>query len=326
MATQCHVCGMRLSGQNDIGGATVFDCPRCGRWQTLPVRSGQPTTIQMELGDWDASSIRRRSNASSILRRQQRSDGGWVGLPLEELKNWPLDIEIPTPSAQADALVLFLGDRQLSHAIPVSVASPELAACIGAAIARDGQEHGLNWLLRQPDVKAFYESKAGSDGLLHLLLTMHGWARYEQLKHQRVESRLAFMAMQFGDPMLNSVVDACFRPAAQQAGFELKTLTDGQPAGCIDDQLRVSLRRSRFVIADLTHNNRGAYWEAGFAEGLGRPVIYSCRREEWANQQTHFDTNYLVTIIWDEAELADAAMRLKATIRATLPSEARMDD
>jgi nucleoside 2-deoxyribosyltransferase len=45
----------------------------------------------------------------------------------------------------------------------------------------------------------------------------------------------------------------------------------------IDDQMRVALRTSRFVVADLTRGNRGAYWEAGFAEGLGRPVIYTCR-------------------------------------------------
>ena len=40
--------------------------------------------------------------------------------------------------------------------------------------------------------------------------------------------------------------------------------------------MRVQIRASRFVICDLTHGNRGAYWEAGFAEGIGRPVIFVC--------------------------------------------------
>jgi hypothetical protein len=78
------------------------------------------------------------------------------------------------------------------------------------------------------------------------------------------------MAMQFGDAEFNRVVNDCFKPAVKAAGFELRLLTDGQPAGLIDDQLRVALRTARFVIADLTHANNGAYWEAGFAEGLGR--------------------------------------------------------
>jgi nucleoside 2-deoxyribosyltransferase len=134
------------------------------------------------------------------------------------------------------------------------------------------------------------------------------------------------MAMQFGDAEFNRVVNDCFKPAVKAAGFELRLLTDGQPAGLIDDQLRVALRTARFVIADLTHGNKGAYWEAGFAEGLGRPVIYTCRKQEWDANKSHFDTSHLNTIIWDPENLRDAGTRLTATIRATLPAEAKMTD
>lgn len=78
---------------------------------------------------------------------------------------------------------------------------------------------------------------------------MAGWERYEAIKHAQITSHTAFMAMKFGDEELNSVVDACFKPAVARSGFELKLLTDSQPAGLIDDQLRVALRTSRFVIA-----------------------------------------------------------------------------
>jgi hypothetical protein len=157
---------------------------------------------------------------------------------------------------------------------------------------------------------------------------MSGWERYGSLKRAKIESRTAFMAMQFGDAELDGVVNGCFRPAVRRAGFELRVLTDGQPAGSIADQLRVALRSSRFVIADLTHGNPGAYWEAGFAEGLGRPVIYSCKKAVWddPNTKPHFDTNHLVTIIWDPGKLKDAEDRLTATIRATLPDEAKLAD
>jgi nucleoside 2-deoxyribosyltransferase len=94
----------------------------------------------------------------------------------------------------------------------------------------------------------------------------------------------------------------------------------------IDDQLRVALRTSRFVVADLTHGNNGAYWEAGFAEGLGRPVIYTCRKSEWKKKASHFDTNHLVTVIWDPTDLKKAEDQLSATIRATLPQEAKLSD
>jgi hypothetical protein len=145
---------------------------------------------------------------------------------------------------------------------------------------------------------------------------MAGWTRYEAIKHAQIESRTAFMAMQFGDEELNLAVGNAFKPAVNRAGFELRLLSDGQPAGLIDDQLRVALQTSRFVIADLTHANNGAYWEAGFAECLGCPVIYTCRQKEWdelderGRRKVRFDTNHLVTIIWDPENLADATTSL----------------
>ena len=53
----------------------------------------------------------------------------------------------------------------------------------------------------------------------------------------------------------------------------------------------------------------GAYWEAGFGEGLGLPVIYTCEISKWAESKTHFDTNHLVTIIWDPGDLQKAQIR-----------------
>ena len=43
-------------------------------------------------------------------------------------------------------------------------------------------------------------------------------------------------------------------------------------------------------------------------------------------QKTHFDTNHHLTVLWDEADLSKAGEQLKATIRATLPHLAKMND
>jgi hypothetical protein len=180
---------------------------------------------------------------------------------------------------------------------------------------------GIFILSDPPEVTELLQQKTSTD----FQLTMAGWQRCDQLRRAEVESRRGFMAMKFDDEM-HYVVQICFKPAVAKTGYELRLLTEHQPAGLIDDQLRVAIRTSRFVIADLTHANNGAYWEAGFAEGLGRPVIYTCRREEWEERKTHFDTNHLHTIIWDRSNLDDAAMRMTATIRATLPAEATMTD
>ena len=164
--------------------------------------------------------------------------------------------------------------------------------------------------------------------LIELGLTIEGWDRYDALKHRDTRSNLAFMAMPFDVPLLDKVFAECFVPAVASTGFELRRVIDKQGAGLIDDQIRVAIRRSRFLLCELTGGNRGAYWEAGFAEGIGIPVIYACEVSQFSRKNTrpHFDTNHHVAIIWTKSDLADATVRLKATIRATLPLEAKMGD
>jgi hypothetical protein len=295
-----------------FGYERAYDCPRCGRFILSDFLNG----------DLVALSSGQRAILSHRLRRQQRAGSA----PPSILKNNlpQLDDPLPAPAEQADNLILWIGDHQPLPAEYAEVPLSEVSAWIGAAITPNNPNSTLGWLLDQDEVKRLVETLNLSGELLRL--NMAGWQRYETLKHAQVESRTAFMAMQFGDADFNRVVNDCFIPAVKATGFELRVLTDGQPAGLIDNQLRVALRTSRFVIADLPHNNNGAYWEAGFAEGLGRPVIYTCRKKEWEDRKTHFDTNHLHTIIWDSVTLENAVTDLTATIRATLPSEAKMTD
>jgi hypothetical protein len=94
------------------------------------------------------------------------------------------------------------------------------------------------------------------------------------------------MALKFRQPELDKAVEECFRPGVERAGFELRILSDQQGAGLIDNQIRASLLSARFVISDLTHGSYGAYWEAGFGEGRGIPVIYTCEKTAWGKQKS----------------------------------------
>jgi hypothetical protein len=132
--------------------------------------------------------------------------------------------------------------------------------------------------------------------------------------------------MKFGDATLDEVFRQCFKPAVEKTGFDLVRIDEKPKTGLIDDRLRVEIRTSRFVIADLTHGNLGAYWESGYAEGLEKPVIYTCEGRIFEKEKTHFDTNHHLTVPWDYANLAEAAERLEDTIRATLPADAKLSD
>ena len=125
--------------------------------------------------------------------------------------------------------------------------------------------------------------------------------------------------MQFNDAALDAFVRYVVKPAVKNAtGCDLVTLHDVATAGIIDNILRVKIRDAKFVIADLTHDNRGAYWEAGYAEGLGKPVIYICETTKFDEKKTHFDTNHCTTIPWSRDDDGGFRERLTATLRRSL--------
>ena len=159
-------------------------------------------------------------------------------------------------------------------------------------------------------------------------LTLEGWERFVALQQRQPDTRRAFMAMQFGNVALDRAYQDCFQPGVADAGFSLRRLDEGQGTGLIDDQMRVAIRTARFMLADLSSGNAGAYWEAGFAEGLGKPVLYLCQRETWDDAQLrpHFDTNHLVTVIWNLDDLPSARRRIADAIRNTFPADSTMTD
>jgi hypothetical protein len=313
---ECPICGNRNCDftPGSVFGYPLHDCPRCGAYGVIGTAS---STLPSLLGN---NSI-DRSVLSHLIRKAQRP-----GVPLAifeaDLPSYQKAPALPTPGEQADSLLLWVGDNQSSPDIFARVKMAPLAATIGAAISGSG-EGACQWVLNHLEHEKWVELRPGEPSeSVALKLSMKGWNRYEEMRHQRTSSRIAFMAMKFDDAVLQQVLTECFKPAVQRSGFQLRPLNEGQPAGLIDNQIRAAIRRARFVVADLSHDNNGAYFEAGFAEGIGLPVIYTCERKKFETKKTHFDTNHMVTIPWDFTNLQDAGDRLTATIQATLPAEA----
>ena len=162
-----------------------------------------------------------------------------------------------------------------------------------------------------------------------MALSFKGWERYEALKRGSTSGNTAFMAMEYGNPELDRIVEEHFCPAVSLTGFTLRRLDDRPKAGLIDDRLRNEIRACRFLIADLSHGNRGAHWEAGYAEGLDKQVIYTCREDVFNDPDhlyhPHFDTNHHTTVTWDPNEIDHACQILKETIRYTFPDAKQQD-
>ena len=107
--------------------------------------------------------------------------------------------------------------------------------------------------------------------------------------------------------VLKHALEACekaIKPACRKCGFEARLISDKYHNNGITDEIMVEIKRSKFVIVDFTYNNSGAYFEAGYAQGLGRPIIRCCKKEWFDNDESglHFDVKHYNTIMWETHE------------------------
>ena len=232
---------------------------------------------------------------------------------------------LPRPREQVDLLIRWLARNQSGPGEAIWIGFDTHSSIVGSK-SPAGFELLVDHLFATGLVTGNQSKTLGGGDRARATLTFAGWDYFENLQAGIAVYRKAFMAMEFGDPQLNAVLENVFKPSAKRAGFDLVKLDDVPKAGLIDDRMRVEIQSSDFLMADLTHDNLGAYWEAGYAEGLGKPVIYTCEKGKFAAAKTHFDTNHHLTILWD-ADAPDLAGKdLIATIRATLPHLARLTD
>lgn len=311
--TTCPICGaVPRASPEGIGGkdATAFECPRCGNYQLdnpyLPALRRRVVENPQEA-----------AIVSHVVRRMQSSGKP----PFLDTSLWDsilLNTPPPSPAEQAENLILWLGSS-VNAPGEYQLFDPLSRAIVGAL-----SDENLWWVFEHLMSEGLLQ---GTETGTAVRLSFAGWRAYEEIKRASPrQTRRAFMAMPYGNELLDRVFRDYFKPAAERAGFALLRLDEKPEAGVIDDKIRLEILRSRFVVAELTGGNHGAYWEAGYAEGLGRPVIYTCERAYFEDPGTHFDAEHLHTVVWEEATLAAAAERLTLTIRTTLPQEAKLDD
>lgn len=318
--SECPVCKNDLCAPRSSFGhrdAYRFSCPHCGDFilsHSLLVNLPHDLETHQDAAAKISHALRRAQEKNRVAEFSTAT--------VAEVLKRPL----PRPQEQADLLIRWLAQNVLGPGEPVSLDFTKHGGIIGAK-SLGGFGLVLSHLVKSGLLigrcaEHFANANTGST----VTLSFQGWEYYERLAKGGAVYRKAFMAMKFGEPELESMFKTVFKSAAEQAGFDLFKLDDVPKAGLIDDRLRVEIQASDFLIADLTHNNLGAYWEAGYAEGLGKPVIYTCKRSKFKATKTHFDTNHHLTIVWDTGSPATAGENLKATIRATLPHLAKQTD
>ncbi len=161
------------------------------------------------------------------------------------------------------------------------------------------------------------------------LLTLKGLSRLETGGAALV-SNTAFVAMWF-DPEVNDAYGTGIEPAIREAGYEPVRIDLQEHADRIDDRIIAEIRRARFLVCDFTCGllpdggaesgntavaRGGVYYEAGFAHGLGKRVIWTCRRD--LIDHVHFDLRQYNCILWEKGKEDELRKALHNRIRAVI--------
>jgi hypothetical protein len=162
-----------------------------------------------------------------------------------------------------------------------------------------------------------------TDGLLRL--GPRGYARMEELRSVAANTDQGFVAMWFGEAVSDAYTKG-IEPALADAGYRAMRIDRKEHNNKIDDEILAEIRRSRFMVADFTCGladtgngpvaipRGGVYYEAGFAQGLGIPVIWCVRVDQVGH--VHFDTRQFNHVTWTTPE--DLRERLSARIAASI--------
>lgn len=159
------------------------------------------------------------------------------------------------------------------------------------------------------------ERPANPTNLMHeIMLWPQGYERLANLSDPNSGTQQAFVAMWF-DPSVKSVYEEGIKLGIEDAGYKSIRIDYKHHNNKIDDEIIAEIRRSRFLVADFTanfnikkdatENNKGSkgarggvYYEAGFAHGLGIPVIFCCRHD--LVDFLHFDIRQYNCLIWTD--------------------------
>ena len=143
--------------------------------------------------------------------------------------------------------------------------------------------------------------------------------RYDELTRGQADSRNpVFVAMWFGGEdhkeEMTLLFDTQIKLAINKAGYNALRADTDEHNEPIMDRVHDYIRQAPFVVAELTKNNRGVYYEAGFARGLGTEVIYCSSKETL--EHLHFDVTAINIVIWDTPE--DLCERLERRILGSI--------
>ena len=289
----CFICGTTHEAAPHDPHFIHQKCPRCGEFK---LTAGACGFIQK-------SNEAERVKISGWV--SDRNRGGEVPEISDDVLKRVLALALPTVAERADRLLLEALRGQDKLGISFTITEPRFVAATYSQDVND-VEFLVGLLVDQNLVKL------GPQGYIYQVLP-RGYIAVDKLTRRVARGDKGFVAMWF-DEDLKSAYESGFRAGIKNAGYEPDRSDQGEYTNRIDDEIIARIRAAAFVVADFTGHRGGVYFEAGFALGLGREVIWTCRKDDM--KDLHFDIRQYNTLDWEDPE--DLATRLQHRIEVTV--------
>ncbi len=269
-------------------------CPRCGDFK---ITGTALSMLSQGIGK------EKRAKLSSWSLDQNR--GGALPViasnTIDKITSRPL----PTVTDRAIRLLKEASYGQTKLGDNVKIGDPRF---IAATYSQDSSE--VSFLLKLLSEQGFMKPVVYG-GECEILLP--GYVELDKLANNVSDSKQCFVAMWF-DSSMNSAYTDGFQQGIMNAGFDPLRIDKHEHINRIDDEIIAQIKVSRFVVADFTGHRAGVYFEAGFALGIGLPVIWTCRKDSMSD--LHFDIRQFNCIDWEAQD--DLAVRLENRVKAIL--------
>jgi hypothetical protein len=302
----CEICGTPLAHANAATDKAVGrSCPRCGEFCIDIGSSGLIADANWFPGNENKEKMVRVSGWT-----REQNVAGSVPIFTDELV--ARVAMLPRPEIRSRSMTLL---RELSLDDPnfnrtFSKMDLSNSRILGATYSFDSND--LDVLLRVLEREGLIDMRPSR---IAFGVSTQGILELERITAPGGGLTQGFVAMWF-DPAFDPVWINGFDPAIRGAGYKPFRIDKKHYIGGITDEIIAEIRRSRFVVVDYTQQVNGVYFEAGFALGLGLPVIPTCRDDQIG--KLHFDIRHLNTLSWKEPkDLAEnLATRIVAVVGA----------
>ena len=149
-------------------------------------------------------------------------------------------------------------------------------------------------------------------------ITAEGWKQIEKINRDSENSTDVFIAMSFGEETKG--IRESFKSAIKECGYIPVIIDEVHHNNQIVPEILYHIKKSKFVVVDVTEPNYGAYYEAGYAQALNKEVIICCQQEPFDSpdrkKRPHFDIAQKSMVVWDTHEklVERLIKRIEATV------------